>query len=232
MTVRSDKDFLEIFLVLAGIFCLVCVGFCALIGAELLIAGKQESTATDQHLNRVLIVAGATLTNIEKASRSTTAREDAELKQLNAVMGGLQITVAKVNVTVDSLNALVVHSDTRMGTLADNANTAIKDLHPVLLNLNAAVGSTKTTLDSLNQTVIAANKLVSDPTIPKTLTNIQASTASIASSTQQLDTSLRVDVLPYVHRLTKPAKAVWAVLKEVGRDLSAAGGGYFGTHGF
>ena len=139
MNTRSDKDFLEIGLLVAAIFMFVAVGLCAIAGYQFMVATKLESTATDQHLNRVLIVAGATLTNIEKASRSTTAREDAELKQLNAVMGGLQITVAKVNVTVDSLNALVRDSDARMGTLTDNANTAIKDLHPALVNLNGSI---------------------------------------------------------------------------------------------
>jgi hypothetical protein len=141
MTLKTDKDFLEVALLVAAIFCVVSVGFCAIAVYQFILTGRQESTATDQHLNRVLIVAGATLTNIEKASRSIDDREQAELKQVNAVMGGLQITVAKVNVTVDSLNALVVHSDTRMGTLADNTNTDLNDLHPALVNLNGSIAS-------------------------------------------------------------------------------------------
>ena len=214
MNVKSDKDFLEITLLAAAIFCVVAVGFCALAGYDFIVTARQESAATDQHLNRVLIVAGATLGNIEKASRSIDDREQAELKQLNAVMGGLQVTVGKVNGTVDSLNFLITDTDRQMVKVTEHADLTIQASTPAVNALTVDLQKFGTTLDT-------TQKVFGDPAIPMMIASMARSANNVEGITGDLH-KITLSGVDTADQLDQSAKAFTVAVKRETRPASFA----------
>lgn len=207
--------------------------------AQELATGKLMTEQTLPKLTTDLdLVAGST-TSIADSVGSMKEQVNALLKTTQGIALNVKDTTAGLHDQEVAEIALLDKTQDALGKLVGHADDVTKELTPTVVELRQtivaskdAIETTKTAVSNLNQSVATANQLLADPNLPKSLANIQEATFNAASSTKQIDTSLRVDILPYVHRLTKPAKAVWVVLKEAGHDVSAGIGGFFGTHGF
>jgi hypothetical protein len=206
----TNKDFLDLLLYIAGIFALSAVGFLAITTVDFERGQQAETTATLTNLNRTVIITAGAMTNIEKASRSLTAKEDAEFKQINAMTEQFKVTIAKVNDTVDSLNLLVKNSDWRMGTLTGDADTAIKDLHPALVNLNGSIVALNKVIEPLP--MIEADLRASLAEIPPVLKNTQQITSNLASTTKTADDLATY----YAKKLMAPVTRARAAMKIIG----------------
>lgn len=212
----------------AGWMCLRVAGTLDGVGDVL-----KRADATLLDVNRTVLVVGVTMAEVQKMA---TAERKSFQSQQEAAMAAEK----GFGEAVTQMNLLVAHTDASLNGAAGaipaltvsmretTRETAALSAN-VQQNLTEMVGQVKAATVPAVATMESANRLVSDPALPQTLENIQQSTANLASSTKQLDESLRRDVLPYVHRLTQPTRAIVSALHEVEADVVRGFGAYLGA---
>ena len=174
MKFSSEKDALEISLYVAGIFALVSVGFAGIKMGDLANSAQQDMTRVTQQVNRLVIIAAGTATNVEKSTRSIQAKEDAEYAQiqamslqLNSIAKNANVGVLELNDTLASVNTLVKDSDTQIVKVTNHADETIQAATPAVKALTVDLVKFGTTLDT-------ANKVMGDPNIPQGIANFNA----------------------------------------------------------
>ncbi len=223
----------EFWLVLAAAFVLIEGGCLVQENRQTLRANNQALHDELIDLHRVTLVVGGAAGDVQKMVQQERHTFATQEQSLTAMQGELVASV-------EALNTLVEHTDESLNGPAGAIPTlamSIRETSGQAAQLNASVqtGMVQMVSDLHSvtgptvETISSANKLLADPALPKTLASIQAATESTAKTTAEIEQTYRVNVAPYVARLTKPTRAVWAALKEIGADVSRGFGAWIGA---
>lgn len=138
----------------------------------------QEST------DRTLIVAGAAITNVEKATRSLKAQEDAQAAYWAQTSANVDAVSKNANALVENANKSIDQLNASLGVLPmvmANASRDLAELEPVLKKSDTVMANTATTTGQL---------------------------ALVAQDTREMVDHLKDNILKPVKKTTAAAKAV------------------------
>jgi hypothetical protein len=141
----------------------------------------------------LILNVGLTANQIRKAS----VTQAAELDILNA----------HVERTLIHVDAFVVNADHSQVQIAATTNETIKQIQPVLAEAS-------TTLVGVQEAVSALDKLITDPSIPKTLLALQESSVATAStmvSVSKTTSELQGAIHSYLHPSWLRSTATWGL---------------------
>lgn len=174
-------------------FCTLCIFLTVLARTTTKTVAKLDTvvTDTDSVVKRVGLIEKQTEYLIQNAGLAANQARLASLKE--AVM--LDSVNSQVALTLGNLNQFIVSSRTGEVDLLETTRQTVQGVQPVLAQSQIAVEQLKTTLYSVN-------KLVSDPALPATLANVQATTAATTvamSNVSSTTADIKQVVRNYLH---------------------------------
>jgi chromosome segregation ATPase len=223
VSIEKDRTILEIFRDAAAAICFLAVAFLAMKLAMAMDAVEPKIILATENVDRTVIITGAAMANLEKATRSIKAREDAEYDkvqavstQLAGVVAGVNGSISKLDSTLDSLTALTQSTNENMGKVEVDADANLRQLQPALSNLNVELEKLPAVTESLNAAIQGMQP------IEKNAGEITANTAAITD-----DAKKTADF--YYSKLTAPVSMAKKVGEAAGHYATLFFGAYLGA---
>jgi hypothetical protein len=174
-----------------------------------LVGTLDKSKQTFTELNRFTLEAELTARNLREASG---AWKDASKQQTQMIAE----TGGRVGVLLADSDALVRRTDeTLNGKIGPQAAG-------LLAAANGTVNGLTTATAVATKTLADADRVVTDPAITATVTNMAkigdeavSISRNLTKSTEDMN-AMTADARAYVHRVTKPASQFWGLLKTIG----------------
>lgn len=141
---------------------------------------------TSQNLNASLIQLGLTLDNVRRASES----QDQVARKTLAILDNTNEVLLQAHSTLEHIDS---ESTATLGTLRGSLDSATL------------------AIDSSRETIQHIDKVVSDPTIPKTLESVNTSAANVAKATTELSATSET-IHQKVEQLAKPVSLMKQIL--------------------
>lgn len=163
---------------------------------------ESQVRANGTDLRRVILSLGGTVSDIRKTAKDVSeasASERQYWQQSGALITG---NLEKSNLALDSLNALVAHTDAELngkvlpateksvGSVGEMTKAVGSDLHMMALQSES--------------TLEAAHDRIADPNLDKTAASLEKTAEHIEQATANLQAST-ADIEQAVHRATRPA---------------------------
>ncbi len=152
--------------------------------------GANAAKVTQAKLNTVLDNSNTALTELNRPKTGVIAQTYSTIHDLRLTLDNTNkaaiderlflektqpLEVEKLNAILDSTNSLVNATSNSIGVIAIHTDTVLHSVH--------------STLDETTSTLHSANALIGDKSIPKTLDNMQQTTASTAAMAKDTQTA-------------------------------------------
>lgn len=170
-----------------------------------------ETTARDLHVT--VLEAGLTLKNIREATAEWKKASDAQIKQSSAVL-------TETTATLASVQNGVTHLDASLTTLVNRSSEAIDQQNQSLLQTQAKLRDNldqmQKATEQLQASIASANLVLANPSIPRSLGNIDRATAQMADSMTNLTAAtnnVKVVADAFKNDFVRPKNRAWAYIK-------------------
>jgi hypothetical protein len=195
---RLALDIAKILLCAAATFALVELGWVVRTTGTGLATTTQKLTQTLTDVDRATIVAGVTLTELQKGAKEWQKASAQQASQTTTAM-------SNVNAAATEFTALISRTDSSLNSdIFPAIKNALLEQNQSLLTSEQALTSNLESLKvaslTLEQSLADADKLIADPKIGASMQNIATSTANLAATTadvkQAADHELKVLLTP------------------------------------
>ena len=167
-----------------------------------------DATVTDTR--RVVLSIGGTAAEMRGAAQEQRKQALETTKQVTLLVGDLRTTAGRINnETLPALNRAIADSSAQIGKVTEEAAGLIHDTNEQMQPL---LKSTQVVVENVAQSSEKLNKSMDD--ISSTLKHVDATAGNVEAMSK--------DTAEAVHRLTRPARSTWEVMKGIGKWFLAA----------